>query len=207
VGRGAAAQLRLWEDTRLELPNGRTREEWFAGWHTDDEWLRASHLTEYANAVVGLHEQLGRHLLAATDAAAPGLAEEERLLRRFRRRQRELVEADLLVFANDQWNFDVRGFNPGGNHGSLFRVSTHSTFMLAGGQRTGVPRALSVEEPYDSLSFMPTILALMGQVEDGSRPVPALWQLGYREFPGRPVREIFVGRAAPPVSVRAEGAP
>ena len=194
----AGFPLKLWEDARLEVPAGRTREEWLDGWHTDGEWLRAAHRTIYANAVVGVHEQLGRHRIDATDDAAPGLAEDERLLRRFRRRQRELVEADLIIFANDHWNFDVRGFNPGGNHGSLLRVSSHSTFMLAGGERTGVPRGLAVEEPYDSLSFLPTILALTGQLEDGSRPVPALWRLGYRPFPGRPVRELFEGRPQPP---------
>jgi hypothetical protein len=44
-----------------------------------------------------------------------------------------------MVFANNHWNFDVRGLTP--NHGSLFRISTHSTLMFAGGERTGIPRA------------------------------------------------------------------
>ncbi|MDQ3803678.1 MAG: hypothetical protein M3416_07600, partial [Acidobacteriota bacterium] len=201
--------LKLWEDARLNPPGGAGREQWLSGWHTDLEWLRAAHRTLYSNAVVGLHEQLGRHATEAADDAAPGLAEGERLLRRFRRRQRELVETDLLIFANDQWNFDVRGFNPGGNHGSLFRVSTHSTLMLAGGDRAGVPRGLAVEEPYDSLSFMPTLLALTGQIEDGTRPVAALWQMGYRRFPGRLIREIFEAEREPdaPVAGTAEAAP
>jgi len=38
---------------------------------------------------------------------------------RFRQRQRGLTEADMLILANNHWNFDVRGFNPGGNHGSF----------------------------------------------------------------------------------------
>ena len=205
----AGLPLKLWEDARLEATGG--REAWLSGWHTDLEWLRAAHRTLYSNAVVGLHEQLGRHLTEAIDDAAPGLAPDERHLRRFRRRQRELVETDLLIFANDHWNFDVRGFNPGGNHGSLFRVSTHSTLMLAGGERTGIPRALAVEEPYDSLSFMPTMLALTGRVEDGTRPVQALWRMGYRQFPGRLVREIFepANAPGPPVAdtTDAEAAP
>ncbi len=50
-----------------------------------------------------------------------------------------LVENDLLILANDHWNFDVRGFNPGGNHGSFFRISTHSTLMLAGGEQHAHP--------------------------------------------------------------------
>ena len=50
-----------------------------------------------------------------------------------------------MVVASDHWNFDVRGFNPGGNHGSFLRISTHSTLMFAGGdqdQRSARPRSL-----------------------------------------------------------------
>jgi hypothetical protein len=198
---GAGFPLRLLEDPRLTVPDAAGRARWLGGWHTDLEWLRATHLTRYSNAVVGLHEQLARHRVEATDPDAPGLSEDERLIRRFRRRQRQLVESDLLILANDHWNFDVRGFNPGGNHGSFFRVSTHSTLMLAGGERAGVPRGLAVEEPYDSLSLMPTLLALTGQTdrprEGGARPLPVLWGRGFRTFPGRVVREIFEGAAEP----------
>ena len=59
-------------------------------------------------------------------------------MREMARRKRELVEAEMLIVANDHWNFDVRGFNPGGNHGSFFRISTHSVFMIAGGTKTNV---------------------------------------------------------------------
>jgi hypothetical protein len=191
VGWQAGLPLKLWEDARLNLPAGGERAGWLSAWHTDLEWLRATHLTDYSNAVVGLHEQLARHTVRGTDYDAPGLSDDERLIRRFRERQRVLVESDLLILANDHWNFDVRGFNPGGNHGSFFRVSTHSTLMFAGGERTGVPRGLAVAEPYDSLSLMPTLLALTGQMEDGRSPVPVLWRQGFRAFPGRVVKELF----------------
>ncbi|HEY0172942.1 MAG TPA: alkaline phosphatase family protein [Pyrinomonadaceae bacterium] len=196
----AGLPLKLWEDAGFSVPAGVERRRWLDGWHTDTEWLRAAHATKYSNAVVGLHEQLARHVTHATDPDAAGLAEDERLIRRFRRRQRVLVESDLLILANDHWNFDVRGFNPGGNHGSFFRASTHATLMLAGGERTRVPRGLSIEEPYDALSFMPTILALTGQTdqfkEGSARPVPVLWRRGFRDFPGRVVKEIFEGAEA-----------
>ncbi|HEX8844475.1 MAG TPA: alkaline phosphatase family protein [Pyrinomonadaceae bacterium] len=184
--------LKIWEDTLLNVPEG-ARASWLDGWHTDLEWLRAVHKTEYSNALIGLHEQLARHPNEAFDTDAPGLSNDERLLRRFRRRQREMVEADLLVLANNHWNFDVRGFNPGGNHGSFFRISTHSTLMMAGGERTGIPRGLVVEEPYDSLSFMPTVLTLTGQLKDGQNPVPVLWERGFRRFPGRTITELLKG--------------
>ena len=93
--------------------------------------------------------------------------------------------------ANNHWNFDVRGFNPGGNHGSFFRVSTNSTFMLAGGAATCIPKGLAVDEPYDSLSVMPTILALMGRIDSQNEPDDQLKKLGYRKFPGRVVKEVL----------------
>ncbi|MBA3240928.1 MAG: alkaline phosphatase family protein [Acidobacteria bacterium] len=203
--------LRLWEDEGLAVPRGTTRDAWFGGWHTDLEWLRAAHRTRYSNAAVGLHEQLSLHKAEGLAADAHGLSTDEKLIRRFRLRQRRLVETDLLILASDHWNFDVRGFNPGGNHGSFFRVSTHSTLMLAGGDATRIPRGLVVEEPYDSLSFMPTMLALSGQLRDGRTPTPALWQQGFRSFSGRIIGEIFDADtlSPPPVagSKKMEGTP
>jgi hypothetical protein len=103
----------------------------------------------------------------------------------------------------------VRGFNPGGNHGSFFRASTNSTLMFWGGDLTGIPRGTIVEEPYDSLSFAPTLFALTGQLRDESRPVPVLWERGFRSFPGRLIEEILgkgVQQAAP-VAVGEKAAP
>jgi hypothetical protein len=204
AGWRAGLPLRLHEDARLTPPAGQDRERWLGAWHSDLEWLRATHLTRYSNAVVGLHEQSARHVVEATDPSAENLSDDDRLVRRFRRRQRALVENDLLILANDHWNFDVRGFNPGGNHGSFFRVSTHSTLMLAGGEATRIPRGLAVEEPYDSLSFMPTLLTLTGQLEEGARPVPVLWRRGFRPFPGRVVRELFEAPAPPAADAAAQ---
>ena len=188
---GDGLPLKIWEDEQLQVPEA-LRAAWLSGWHTDLEWLRALHKTEYSNALIGLHEQLARHPNEALNENAPGLSSDERLIRRFRNRQRRLVEADLLVLANKHWNFDVRGFNPGGNHGSFFRISTHSTLMFAGGERTGIPRGTVVEEPYDSLSFMPTVLALTGQMHDEGAPIHAAWgHNGFRPFPGRIIREVL----------------
>ncbi|CAN5252273.1 hypothetical protein BH18ACI2_BH18ACI2_13910 [soil metagenome] len=205
--------LNLWEDRRLVLPGGQERAAWLGGWHSDLDWLRAAHLTEYANAVVGLHEQFSRHLTPEIAPDVPGLSRDEQLIRRFRRRQRQLVETDLLVLANNHWNFDVRGFNPGGNHGSFFRVSTHSTLMLAGGEKTLIPRAFVVAEPYDSLSFVPTVLALTGRIPTnaGAGQTTISFQSSEaRAFPGRIIEEIFaptIRDSAPaPVGAATEGA-
>jgi len=147
--------LRLFEDPDLAVPEA-GRRDWLTSWHAELDWLRAVHRTKYSNGMVALHEQF-------LQAALPGgSGSDAALIERFKQRKRRLAEPDFLVFANDHWNFNVRGFNPGGNHGSFFRISTRSLWMIAGGAETGIPRHTRVEEPYDSLSFVPTILDLMG---------------------------------------------
>jgi hypothetical protein len=183
--------LRIFEDEQLLIPRGQDRAGWLSEWHTDLEWLQALHLTKYSNGLIGLYEELAHHKNERLNLNEPRISHEEQLNRRFTQRQRNLAEADLLVVANNHWNFDVRGFNPGGNHGSFLRVSTHSTFMLAGGDKTQLPRGMVVDEPYDSLSFMPTMLALTGNLRDDKTPLPGLWSRGFRRFPGRLVKEVL----------------
>ncbi|HEX8635213.1 MAG TPA: alkaline phosphatase family protein [Pyrinomonadaceae bacterium] len=204
----AELPLKMWEDAKLSLPPGERREAWLDAWHTDLEWLRALHLTTYSNGLVGLHEHFGRHAAPAIEADVPGLSVDEQLVRRFRRRQRLLVETDMLILANNHWNFDVRGFNPGGNHGSFFRVSTHSTLMLAGGAATRIPRALVIREPYDSLSFVPTILALTNQLPPAPAQIsPARFDGRPRPYPGRIINELFdSSRPTPPAATVDAGA-
>ena len=181
--------LKMLEDPRLVVGNVE-RVTWLSQWHTDLEWLHALHKTQYSNGLIGLHEQFTLFTAPGTDTDTAGLAPEQLLLNSFHRRQRRLVESDFMVFANNHWNFDVRGFNPGGNHGSLFRISTHSTLMFAGGERTSIPRGMVVTEPYDSLSVVPTILALTGNLEGDNRPVESLARRGFMKFPGRVITEV-----------------
>lgn len=150
--------LQLWEDPNLQLPTGADRDSWLREWHTDREWLAATCRTRYSNGIVGINEQFVRPepLSAFDPSASPA---DQVLLRRFEARRRKLVEPDLLIFACDHWNFNVRSFNPGGNHGSFLQISTHSVMMLAG---TGIPQGRVIETPYDSLSFAPTVLQLGG---------------------------------------------
>jgi hypothetical protein len=148
--------LRIFED-----PEFHQSQAWLEAWHTEREWLEAVHRTKYSNGIIGLTEQL---------LATPNLDP----LTEFRRRR---LRYDFLVLARDHWNFNARGFNPGGNHGSFFRISTNSVLMFAGGDKTGIPRGARIETPYDSLSVVPTILTLMG------RPEP--------DLPGPVIRELL----------------
>lgn len=185
----AGFPLKMFEDANFNVPVS-NRAAWLNGWHTETEWIRAAHKTLYSIGVVSLNEQMDEHPFVAFDKPEK-LSNDEKLLFRFRRRQRHLTETDVLVLANNHWNFDVRGFNPGGNHGSFFRVSTNSTFMIAGGEKTGIPRGLVIEEPYESLSFAPTILRLMGKVNEKGEPIRVLYEQGFRKFPGRMIEELF----------------
>jgi hypothetical protein len=175
--------LRYFEDPQFRVEGDKA--EFFQKWHSEEDWLRAVHRTTYSNGIIGLNEQMDRHPMI--DPAATG---DTALMQRFRERQRRLTEADILVEASNHWNFDVRGFNPGGNHGSFLRVSTNAAFMIAGGDSTGIPRGMTVQEPYDSLSFVPTLFRLMGRIDDQGRPTAAMQALGYRPFPGKIVREL-----------------
>ena len=182
--------LRMIEDPRLDIPAGADRAAWLDQWHSEIDWLHALHKTQYSNGLIGLHEQFTLFTEPGTDVEAADLSADEKLLRSFQRRRRQLVECDFMLFANDHWNFDVRGFNPGGNHGSLFRISTHSTLLFAGGDNTGIPRGLAVTEPYDSLSVVPTVLALTGNLESNNAPIDSLAKRGFRKFPGRVITEV-----------------
>jgi hypothetical protein len=196
----AGFPLRIFEAPDADLPSGAARAAWLNSWHTDEEWTRALHKTHYSNGIVGLYGQLIPHAWEGIDDSLPGLSDSERLRRRYRARLRALVEPDLLLIASDHWNFDVRGFNPGGNHGSFFRASTHATFMLAGGEQTGIRQGFELTDPYDSLSFVPTMLALMGRLDDDNEPDAALKALGFRRFPGRVVREVTAPPSPVPVT-------
>lgn len=152
--------LALMEDPALNT--GTTgRNAWLSEWHTEREWLEAVHKTRYSNGIISLAAQL----------LDPPSVTGDNLYRRNRMR------TDLLVLANNHWNYNVRGFNPGGNHGSFLRISTQSVLMLAGGSDSGLPRGVHVATPYDSLSFAPTILKLLDMPTE--------------KLPGTPIQELL----------------
>jgi type I phosphodiesterase/nucleotide pyrophosphatase len=150
----AGLPLRLYEDPKMRLPSGQNKGEWLSTWHTEREWFSAVHECEYSNGIIGIAEEL-----SSIAAHVPGPAGISPVLHRYEQRRRELVQADFHIFAADHWNFNVRFPNPGGNHGSFLRISTHSVWMMAG---DGLP-VRNIEEPYDSLNFASTILSLLGR--------------------------------------------
>ncbi len=185
----AGFPLKIFEDENFAIENS-ARKEWLSDWRTETEWLRATHKTQYSAAVINLCEQFNDHL-SDNYNSGEALSEDEKLLRRFRIHQRRLTETDLLILANNLWNFDVRGFNAGGNHGSFFRISSNSALMFAGGAKTGIPRGLNITEPYDNLSFVPTVFALMNKIDDKNLPSEDVRNKGFQKFPGRIIEEVL----------------
>ncbi len=151
--------LALFEDAELHISAGVRREDWLSQWHTEQEWFAAIHKTRYSNGVIGVIEEL-----SPVADNVPGWAGIDPVLLRYERRRRELVQADIHLFAADHWNFNVRFPNPGGNHGSFLRISTHSVWMMAG---AGVG-AEQKQEPVDSLQFARVLLRLMKISGDSS---------------------------------------
>src|SRR5262249_18107332 len=94
--------LHILEDPRLEVRLAE-RVSWLSQWHTDAEWLQVLHKTQYSNGLIGLHEQFTFFPSPATDTNAANISPDESLLRQFRRRQRRLVETDMLIVANNHW--------------------------------------------------------------------------------------------------------
>lgn len=181
--------LKIYEDKNLAAADS-VRVEWLDDWHTEREWLEVVHRTEYANAIIGLHEHFSRHATPSPARGQDAHPSESEPLRRFRLRQRRLVEPDFLILANNHWNFDVRGFNPGANHGSFFRISTLSTLMFVGGDGAGIPAGKVITAPYDSLSFAPTVLAILGREKSVDQSV-ILNKNESSRLPGRRIEELF----------------
>ena len=144
--------------------------EWLGQWRSQREWMRAAPRCAYSTAVIGLLAEM------AQPAAPPDVQPWSE----FQWNERRSTAADLLLLASNHWNFNVRGFNPGGNHGSFFPVSSHATLLFAGGSRTGIPRGLKITEPYDGLSFAPTVKRMLdvgSWMLDGSRSGPVIEEL------------------------------
>lgn len=150
----AGLPLHLFEDPELNVPGRSGRASWLCDWHKEREWLKATHRCRYSNGVIGVIEEL-----SPVEDNVPGPPGLDPVLLRYVRRRRALVQADFHVFAADHWNFNVRNFNPGGNHGAFFRISTHSVWIMAG---AGIPTR-QIDAPYDSLNFASTILSLLGK--------------------------------------------
>ena len=104
---GADFPLHLYEDQKLELPDGAGRARWLSQWHTEQEWFQAIYKCRYSNGVIGITEEL----LPPSQALPKD--DENSAVGRLELRRRQLVQPDFHLFAADHWNFNVRQLQSG----------------------------------------------------------------------------------------------
>lgn len=181
----AGLPLGLFEDPALRTASTE-RVAWLSAFHTDREWLAATHRTTEGLGVTGLAEVFSTAYRDAFATAIAGETDPDRaLVRRFALRRRDAVQPDMFLHATPGWNFDLKDFNPGGNHGGFSRTSMHAVLWMIGGSATRVERGpVRVQQPYDGLDFAPTIFEAAGITTDGVLS-PELERGGFRPFPGR----------------------
>lgn len=184
----------LFEDDALATGDV-DRTAWLSAFHTDREWLAATSRTASGLGVPNLVEVLSCDYREGYAAAAKRDAtDDERLVRRFELRRRDAAMGDIFLEAAPHWNFDVKDFNPGGNHGGFGRQSMHAVFWMHGGPETRVvPGPLVVAAPYDGLDFAPTVFEAAGVTTNGALPVELI-SGGFRAFPGRVATEALKAR-------------
>lgn len=126
------------QDPRLLLPPGASREDWLGESHDARTWLRATMYTEYPSAVVTVAE----HFAYEGELA----------------RSRSRFIPDFVVTPARGWELDTHLGNTT-EHGGLRRASTHVPFLLSG---PGIPRGYRLDEPMLLIDLTPTILAQAG---------------------------------------------
>jgi hypothetical protein len=183
--------LRLFEDERFDT-GGEPRVDWLSRFHPDREWLAAVHATDEGLAVMGLPEAFSTAYagtFARVAARAPTRA--ERLRTEFELARRLAMESDVFVAASPLWNFDLKDFNPYGNHGGFRRQSMNALFWLHGGPETRVsPGPRLVTTPFDALDVAPTLFEAAEIATDGKIPT-RYRDAGFTNLPGRVVRDAF----------------
>ena len=81
---------------------------------------------------------------------------------------------------------------------ALLSLLTFLTIFPRRAALAQIATALKSEEtfPRKAAARQPFRVETLGQIEDGTRPAPALWRQGFRTFPGRLINELF-NQAAP----------
>lgn len=181
----------LFEDESLKT-GGQDRSAWLSAEHDLISWRDGVHRTAEGLAVVGFTEVATTAYRQRFDELiARATQADDKLLLRFERRRRDAVATDLFLHAAPHWNFDLKDFNAGGNHGGFGRSSMHTVFWIRGGAQTRIQAGpIAVQAPYDGLDVAPTLMEASGLTTGGAL-TDELKRGGFRSYPGSIVREAF----------------
>lgn len=181
----------------FEPVGGGPRLRWMRAFHPLRQWLRATYMTEYANAVTMFvdifndpvpefvdNPDFQKYLIYFSSEEM-----KQRYLRGLKRKHASL-QPDLIVWAEELWNYNSKARTSGGTHAGLRPMVARTTFLAWGGDDTGVARGKTVSEPALTLDFVPTLLQAVGMLDSENRVIRdplSIPERPFLPFPGQVV--------------------
>ncbi len=102
------------------------------------------------------------------------------------------TEPDFRVWMRQGWNVNTMGQQPAGSHGGFLPLETQTTFMVWGGDDSGLRRGERLSGAFLTLDIVPTLLDAIGRFDHSSRQV-----IPDPEHPSAPSFPAFPGRIMP----------
>ena len=206
--------LALLAEKGVNLTDNSSRSDWVRRFHSRDDWLVATHQTEYGTAVCMLLDITGdpsegfidspefqRYL---THFSSPEL--KARYLRGLKRKY-ALQQPDFLVWSDELWNFNSKARTSGGSHSGLRPIVARTAFLAWGGSDTRLARGKTVSEVGTTLDLVPTLFQALGMLDEQNRVIPRPGTIPERVFLPFPGRVLDIFEQGPPKPKIAGGGP
>jgi hypothetical protein len=120
-------------------------------------------------------------------AGFPGESDKQRYLRGLRWKY-AAQRPDLLLWSSYLWNFTSKSQTSGGSHGGLTGAVARTSFLLWGGRNFHLPAGTALTEPATTLDVAPTLMRLVGMLNEDNRVIRQAGAVRERPFlplPGR----------------------
>ena len=206
--------LALLAEKGVKVADDSSRLDWVRRFHSREDWLAATHQTEYGTAVCMLLDITGDPSETFIDSpefqgylthfSSPDL--KARYLRGLKRKY-AIQQPDFLVWSEKLWNFNSKARTSGGSHSGLRPIVARTAFLAWGGDDTRLSRGKIISRVGTTLDVVPTLLQALGMLDEQNRLIPrtgAIPERVFLPFRGRVV-DIFEQR--PPEPNVAGGGP
>ncbi len=180
--------------------------EWARAFHPRQDWLEATHLTEYSTAVCILLDIVNDpvdEFIDATDFQKymvhfSGEEMKQRYLRGLKRKFAN-QQPDFIVWADELWNFNSKARTSGGSHAGLRPMVARTTFLVWGGDNTPVARGRVVDQVATTLDVAPTLFRAAGMLDADNNVLRQPLSIPERPLHRLPGRVIDIFKAEPAV--------
>jgi hypothetical protein len=189
--------LGLFYDPEFQSPNGLPAYLWVKSFHTYDEWVSATHQTQYTIAPLVILDMTGVNALSSIDnpeykKSLVGFPDEENKARYLRglRWKFAAQKPDLLLWSSFLWNFSSKSHTAGGSHGGLPPHVAKTAFLLWGGRNFSLPQGTALSRPSTTLDVVPTLAQMLGMLSDEKKVIRqpgAYWHRPMLPLPGNPL--------------------